>query len=169
MSQTTFNEDIYAPNISCKSIKATGPCISNAMIEAAAAISATKLEHRYNAKYAQKAGTDVVSETMPVHTCRAAAVVTAIEVVPIVAPTGGDKQFTVNVRKGNAGGAFATILSAVVTIDQSDASRTVYTATINAPNLAAGDTLDVVITASGATGSQGQGVLVNVHVEEQAA
>ncbi len=122
MGQVVFPDDIHAPNMTCDTIKARSPCISNAMIEAGAAIAASKLVHRYNARHGQKGGTDVASETMGVHTFRAAGTIVAVEVVPLVAPTGGNKQFTVDVKLGNA-----------------------------------------------STGSQGQGVLVNVHVEEQPA
>jgi len=167
MSQTSFTDDLYSPNVSCKTIRATSPCIGDSMILSDAAIAASKLVHRYHATHAQKAGTDVVSETMPVHTFRAAGSIVAVEIVPIVAPTGGNKLFTVDVKRGNAGAGFASILSAVITVDQASVSRTVYVAAITLPNAVDGDTLEVVIAASGSTGSQGQGVLVNVHVEEQ--
>ena len=75
---------------------------------------------------------------------------------------------TVDIKLGSQGVAFATILSGVVTIDNTKANRQVVDGTISTLTAVAGDTLEVVVAASGSTGSQGQGLSVTVTVREDA-
>lgn len=140
--------------------------IGNTEIEAGAAIDATKLIHQFPISYAQANGSDVASATQLLHVFRGAATILSVEVVPATAPTGGDKQFTVDFKLGNAGSGFATILSGVITVDSSSVTRTVQTGTLTTTAAADGDTLEVVITASGSTGSQGQGFVTTCFVSE---
>jgi hypothetical protein len=149
--------------------------ITDAMIQAAANLAASKLEHQHAITYRQKTGADVVTETVDLHIARGnTGSVIGVDVVATTAPVGTgtpatDKKFTVNVLKGNQSTGFATVLTAVVTIDSTVANRQVVAASLVAsPALAAGDTIRVVVTASGSTGSQGQGLVVNVNVREKA-
>lgn len=171
MGAITFPADTdvhYAGTLSARVMNVPSNAISNSQIIAAAGIEATKIVHQHALSYSQAGGSDVVSATVPVHIFRGAAEIIAVEVVPIVAPTGGDKQFTVDVQLGNAGSAFASILSAVVDVDDAGSTdRTVMAGTITTDDAADGDTLQVVVTASGSTGSQGQGVIVTVWIREQ--
>ncbi len=142
--------------------------ISDDHVNAGAAIDADKLQHRHALNYAQADGSDVVTATQLLHVCRAAGMVVDVEARVTTAPTGGDKQFTVDIQKAVDGGSFSTILSAVLTFGGSD--NTLQTATLSGtPTLADGDALRVVITASGSSGSQGQGVVVTVNIDEDAA
>lgn len=142
--------------------------ITNAMVSAAAAIGAEKIIHQYAVHYQQAGGGDVASATVIVHVAKGAGLLVAVRIVPIVAPTGGDKAFTVDVKKGNAAGAYATVLTGVETIDSSVADREVVSATIDGTkdDYSAADSFTVVIAASGSTGSQGQGVLVELFFQE---
>lgn len=137
-------------------------------IEAAAGVEATKLEHQHALHYDQAAGSDVASQTRLLHTFRAPARLVDVQVCCAVAPTGGDKAFTVDIKLGSQGVAFATILSGVVTINSTKADREVVDGTISTLTAVAGDTLEVVVAASGSTGSQGQGLAVTVTVREDA-
>lgn len=134
-------------------------------------ISAQKLEHRHAIHYAQNNGADVVSATQVIHVSRAVGQVISVEVRPTTAPTGGDKQFTVEIEKAADGSnTWTSVLSDPVTVDSGEASHTLITAVLDGtPALADGDALRVVITASGSTGSQGQGVNVTVNLDERAS
>ena len=130
------------------------------------AVPASKVIHQFAVHYAQAGGSDVVVATFPIHTCYKDGTLVAVEVTPLVAPTGGDKAFTVDVQKGNQAGAFATVLSSVVTINNTKADRQVVAGSLSTTALADGDTLEVVIAVSGTTGSQGQGALITVTIQE---
>ena len=169
MAQTVFPDDLRVNGtFSAQTVNLPNSTVQNQHVIASAGIEATKLEHQHALKYAQADGADVVSESVAIHHFRATAEIVSVEVVPITAPTGGDKEFTVDVQKGSAGSAFASILTGVVTVDSTSADRTGQAGTISGTTAADGDTLRVVVTASGSTGSQGQGVLVVVTVREGA-
>lgn len=140
--------------------------VADAAIAAAAKISASKLQHRHSLNYQQAAGADIATATIPLFIARKAGSILAIEVAAHTAPTGGDKQFTVDLQAGNQSTAFATVLSAVVTYSSTQADREVEVGTISTPALAIADQLRLVVTASGSTGSQGQGLAITVTVDE---
>lgn len=129
-------------------------------------VPASKVIHQYAVQYGQAGGTAVVAVTMGLHSSYKDGTIVAVQVTPLVAPTGGDKAFTVDVKKGNQAGAFASVLSAVVTVDNTKADRQVLSGSLSSTSLSAGDTLEVVIATSGTTGTQGQGVLVTVTIQE---
>jgi hypothetical protein len=137
-------------------------------IASAAAIAATKVVQEITGKAAQNGGADVAAATTPIHAAYKAGTVVGFRVAILTAPTGGDKAFTVDLKKSTGGGAFASILSAVVTIDSSKANNTTYSATISSGSYSAGDILQVVVAASGSTGSQGQGVIAEAILHEAA-
>ena len=131
-------------------------------------IASTKVVHRIDLHYDQVGGTDVVSETKELRICRGEGTLLGVKVRPKTAPTGGDKAFTVDVKKAaEASGSFSTLLDSVVTVDSSSADNTVQDATlISDPTTDAEDCIQIVVTASGSTGSQGQGVQVTLFYEE---
>lgn len=131
-------------------------------------LASEKVVHRVDLEYSQVNGTSVVSETKLLRLCRASGTVLGVKVRPTTAPTGGDKQFTVDIQKASdASGSWTSLLNAVVTVNSSSADNTLQTATLAAtPTTAANQAIRVVITASGSTGTQGQGVLVQVWYEE---
>lgn len=142
--------------------------VTNAKVSTSAAIAASKLVHRFPLKYHQKNGTDVASETMLLHIMRAAGEVVSIEARCTTAPTGGDKAFTIDVLKAADGSSsWTSLLSSVITMNSSDANDTLNVGTlIGSPTLADGNAIRVVIATSGSTGSQGQGLVVTINVNE---
>lgn len=130
-----------------------------------ARIDADKTEHQHPISYWQDSSAIVASETEAVHTFKSAAEIVAVSIVPITPPTGA-KQYTVDIKKGNAGAGYTTILSAIVTVNASKAARTPIAATLAVTSAADGDSLEVIITASGATGVQGTGVNVVIWCRE---
>lgn len=129
-------------------------------------IGADKVVHHFALQYFQAAGADIVTATIPLHTMLRDGELVAVEVVATTAPAGGDKKFTVDLHKGSQAAAFATMLSAVVTYDNTKANRQVVAAALASTLLADGDTLQVIVTTSGATGTQGQGLVVTVTIRE---
>lgn len=167
MPADIVNNDLHVNGtLSSKSFNAPPGSIGDADIEGNAGIQASKVVHQHAVRYHQAGGTDVVAATVPLHIFYGDAEILAVEVVPITAPTGGDKAFTVDVKKGNQAGAYATILSSVITINSGVANRQVVSGTLSTTTALDGDSLTVVVAVSGSTGSQGQGVVVIVWLRE---
>jgi hypothetical protein len=82
-------------------------------------------------------------------------------------PAGGDKAVTVDLQKSTGGGAFATLLTAVITINSASSAKTKYTGTLVAtPTFVAGDLLRIVVALTGTTGNQAQGLVARAVVQE---
>lgn len=132
-----------------------------------------KAVHRYNLSHGQANGSDVVSETKLLRICRGAGTLKSFEVRPTTAPTGGDKQFTVDIQKAaDASGSWTSMINPVVTMSSADSDNTLEAATIKtdgSEDTADGNAIRIVITASGSTGSQGQGFVATAEYEEQSA
>ena len=112
---------------------------------------------------------EVHDATVELHTAYATGTILAIEVMNRTAPTGGNKAHTVDLKKGNASTAFASVLSAVITMNSSSVDKTVYAGTLSTTAVADGDTLQLVVATSGTTGTQGSGLCVTVWLRENPA
>jgi len=129
-----------------------------------------KTVHRHVIHYSQADGTDVAAAIVPIHTAAVAGVVSAVQVVCLDCPQGGDKHFTADLKLCNAGTpAPASILTAPVDCAAATPDATVIEGVVDEEAVAAGDTLVVVIAVAGSTGNQGQGLVVTVTVDEDAA
>lgn len=146
--------------------------IRNEAIASDAAVAATKLQHQHCLSYQQAGGTDVTDATHLLHIAAGDGALAGLSVRPVTAPTGGDKAYTVDLQKAVDGSnSWTSLLNAPIEISvaQSSADHTLQQAILAAsPAYAAGDALRLVITTSGSTGSQGQGVLVTVTLREAA-
>lgn len=107
---------------------------------------------------------EVASVTVPIHVAKHAGTIVSIEVSCITAPTGSD-SFTVDLKKGNQSTAFATVLSGTISYSATQADREVEAGTLVTLTYDAGDTLQLVITATTTT-TQGAGVCVTVVLDE---
>jgi hypothetical protein len=144
--------------------------VTNENIEVDAQIDAGKLVHRHPIQYGQKNAADVASETIMRYIAGAAGEVVSVVARVTTAPTGGDKQFTVKVQKAaNASGSWTDILTAPITFAAGDANDTLKVGTLTGATYNGTDALRIVITASGTTGSQGQGLEVMIFTDELAA
>lgn len=167
MAISTMRGDIaFVGECSFSDINLSAGCVSDSNVNGSAAIGAAKVIHQFPVSYDQAAGADVASQTRLVHIARGAGTLVEVQVTDSTAPTGGDKQYTVDVKKSTAGGAFASVLTSVVTRSAADTSRVVESATITTASYIADDIYQVVVTASGSTGSQGQGVVVTLWLQE---
>lgn len=158
----------FEQTLRVKTLVPSAGCVLDAHVGAAAAIQATKVVHEHTFTYKQDDGSDVAAATVPIGIMRAAGTIKAVEAVCIDAPEGGDKGFEVDVQKAANGVAAATVLTGTIDWDsgiQSDYE--VQDGTVaSAGAIAADYTLVVVITVSGSTGNQGQGLQVTVRVRE---
>lgn len=141
----------------------------NTCIPAQKSIPAYGLVHRFPVYSRQVGGSSVVDLTELAHIFAFAGKITGVQVVPIVAPDGGDRQFTVDVLLGNQGGAYATILTTPIVVSDSHANRQVLSGVlaVNPTVCSAGDSVQVVWDASGSTGTQGLGAVATIFVEEE--
>lgn len=130
-------------------------------------VDAATLTHRHELTYGQLSGVDVASETKLLHGQRgASSLIADIRIFVDTAPTGGDKQFTVDLQKADSSNDWASILQEEVTIDSTRADGDEITPSLNDTDFAADDLFRVVVTASGSTGSQGQGFQLSVFLDE---
>lgn len=151
-----------------QSVRLPAGSIADDEVAVGAKVSADKIVHRHLLNYSQKDGTDVVSEAVVLHVAKFAGRLRSVEVRPTTAPSGGDKQYTVDVQKAADGsGTWTSLLNSIVTVDSSAASNTKIAATLVAdPSVAAGEALRIVVTTSGTTGTQGQGLCVAIEYDE---
>ncbi len=141
--------------------------ISNATIEANAAIAADKLDHRYNPTESQP-NTNATAETRVLYRARAAGQVLAFDTGALVAAT-GNSTVTVDLQKSTGGGAFATVLTGTVQLDVGDPAIVPVAGTLVAtPTYVAGDVFRIVQTISAGTGTLPTGVFWSGEFQEGA-
>lgn len=165
---TTFLENLIANTLTVNRAS-----FGDGDIKTGADINADKLEHRVHAVYQLPDGADVAATSgdgVPIYTCvrTNGATIKGVHVICPDAPEGGDKTFSVDIKKASAGSAAATVLTAAVTYPAGTPDYTMRTGTVASANLANGDTLLVSVAVSGSTGNQGQGLLVLVVLDEKA-
>lgn len=129
-------------------------------------LSVDRLAHRIASDYSQAIASVVASETKVIRSSYATGSVKAFIVSVDTAPTGGDKAFTVDLQKSTGAGAYASVLSAVITINSSSTAKTAYSATISSASYSANDLFKVIVTTSGSTGTQGYGVQATAFFDE---
>jgi len=169
MALDQINNDLHVNGtLSAKTANLPDGCIGDDEIQSNAGIAASKIVHQFDLNYTQVPGTAVVAATHDLRIVKGAtAVVAAIEAaITGTIATGADRTVNVDLQKGNAGSAFATILTGTIEFDNADALRTPTAGAIASPNLVDGDILRVVITVAGAAGNQADGLIVSVTLQE---
>lgn len=143
-----------------------GALTANSLNLQTGTISADRIGRRVAAFYSQATNAVVASETRMVYIANASGSVVGVDCAVETAATGGDKAFTVDVKKSTAGGSFASVLSATQSLSSSSTAKTVYSPTISTASYTTGDLYQVVITTSGSTGTQAYGVNVTLTFDE---
>jgi len=167
MAQDLINNDMYVNGAFGAKVLIPPPgCITDTAVQAQAGIDATKLIHQFPLRYSQAPGTAVIAETTHLHITRATGTVVSIEAMTPTPATGADRTVSIDLQKSTAGGAFASILSAPITLNNSTTARAVVTVTIANTALVDGYFLELVVTVAGAVGNQAQGLLVTVTLRE---
>jgi hypothetical protein len=171
MAYSKLDSDLFV-NGHLTSITAALPSgtVTNAMVNASAAIASTKVQQDTILTYWQVDGSDIVDAIAGIYIARQAATIVAIEVACIDGPSGGGgdpKHFHVDLLKGNTGTPNgATVLAAAIDYVNGTADGTVMAGTISSATLADGDYLIVSVDAVGADNTQGQGLIVTVTIRE---
>lgn len=132
-------------------------------------LAAAKAVQRHTSRHVQAPGAAVVTQTQLLHLARGDGELLGVTIRPLTAPIGGDKQYTIDLQRAADGsGTWASLLNAPYVVDRTRADDTNLAAALAVdPSYVAGDALRLVVTASGSTGTQGDGLLVQVDLEEQ--
>lgn len=150
---TLIVDDFAPPNSS----------IGNAQIDVADPINSDKLEHQYLPTYSQP-NTTATTETRVIHVARAAGTIEGFRAGSIAACSGA-ATITFDLKKNGT-----TVLSSVITLDNANTARVIEAGTLSgSPTVAAGDVLEVVITATASGGTLGTGAFCQAIVREGAS
>jgi len=168
MDLDILNNHIYAKGglTVAESFSAPSGSITNAMIVAAAGISASKLQRRITVRVSQMSGLPADSGSWIVHVCRGTGTLQALECVVDTLGV-SDASLAVDLRKSTGGAAFASVLTADVDMS-TQAVRTVVAGTFDDDELVDGDILQIVIQASPNAGTLPQGLCVVLTLDEAA-
>jgi hypothetical protein len=150
--------------LTCGSFSVPAGTLTNAGVNASAAIATTKMVHRYMKTYAQESATAATDEKRVVHTVYGATgTILAFECGAVVACVGAatlDFDCLVN---------GASILTAVVRVDSGDAAYAILAGTIDTAALEDGDVIEIHIDQTTGGGTDGKGAFATVIFDEVAA
>ncbi len=146
--------------------------IRNANI-AAGSVDSGKLGQEPALNYYQAPGSDIATATADLHVCNVAGVVDSVQaavtgviasgVHALVHSRVSERSVTVDILKSTGGGAFASILTSVLTLNSSNTIRVPVDATITTTAFAAADLYRITVTqVAGTTGTRPQGLIVTV-------
>lgn len=164
VTPTVFSGPVVVTgNFSCSSLSAPAGCISDTAIVVPSAgsngINTTKLNHRQHVRYSQAEGSSIATETRIVWlTNGTQASFVSVRAIEKTASSGGD-TVTVDIRKNGT-----SILSGATPISVTGTS--VVTGIITTTTSTVGDYVEVVVTATHTSGTLGQGLYVDLIVDE---
>jgi len=168
MSLTVFPEDVHVDGtLSAKNFKAPIASIDDSAIESLAGIQASKVIHRWAVSLFQPPGTAVIAQTWLAHIVSGATGrLAGVQAAVITQASGADREISIDVQRGNAGSAFATVLTAPLVLDDATPDRAPQSATVTGADQVAGDIIKVSAAVSGAAGAQAQGLIITLFFEE---
>lgn len=135
--------------------------VTSASVEPAAEIEATKTEQRQRLTYSQESATTTVSETKTIHVVYGTTgTLRGFRAGSIVANVGA-ATITVDLKKNGV-----SMLSAVITLNNSHTARQVVAAALASSALVAGDVLEITVVATAGGGTLGKGVFAEAIVDE---
>jgi len=138
--------------------------VTDAMVNGSAAIATSKMRHRTFKHYSQEAATTSADEARCLHAVYGATgTVISFKAGSVVANI-GDSTVTVDLHNDGA-----SILTAVITLDSTNAAYTPEAGTIDTAAVVAGDVLEVVIDATVGTGTLALGVYCELVIDEDPA
>lgn len=134
-----------------------------------AGIGATKVIHQTTmSELLFGPTTNVANVTAPLFICNAeTAELVDFDVALFGAMTTGDRTVTVDLQKSTGAGAFATIMSTPVELNDTNAARLAVSGVIADVDLIAGDIIQVVVTLGGSSGTLAQGLLVSLTTRDR--
>lgn len=133
-------------------------------------IPAETVEHQFPiAKELFGPATTIANQTSWLFAANAEGELVGIDALIATAATGADRTVTIDVQKSTGGGAFATVLSTTIDIDDGTTVRTPLAATIASPTYVAGDIFQAIATVAGSAPDQALGLLLMVYAREMPA
>lgn len=158
-------------NLNSKTLTIPPGTIVNAGIGAAAAIATSKMLHRHVIQYHQEDGAniaDTTGEGDPIHLCRVATTLLAIEAT-WVDGSSGTGTCTIDLKYANDDPtAPTTCLTGVITLDNGVSNYEPVAGTLAVTAFVAGDVLMIVVDETDGD-SAPQGLIVTVTLDEAAA
>ena len=130
-------------------------------------LTADQVVHQFTRGIAQEDSANAANSTQIVHIAKGAGVVSAVR---LVVGTLADQDYVVNVdiKRSNAGAAFATLLAASLNANNTSTVRVPVSGTlIGDPSYNAGDVFQLTINSVGTTGSPAKGVCAEVFFQEK--
>jgi hypothetical protein len=169
---TTFTDNVHMAGTTTIVDLDANASIANADIASNAAIAATKLEGQFGvtAELAESS-TNVAAVTRLVHIVHGATGEIVDVEAAIMAAMTTDRTVTVDVHKSTGGGAFATVFTTAIALDDSTVVRTATGGTLDSTktDLVAGDILEVIVTLGGTGGTLAQGLVATLTLREDPA
>jgi len=131
-------------------------------IAAGANLAASKLQHQYEKTFGQPL-TAATSETRVIHVCKGAVGEVVAFKAGSIGVAAGNATVTVDLKKNGA-----SILTAVITLDNANTTYIAEDAALSFTALAAGDVLSVTTVATIGTGTLPTGVFAEAVLRENA-
>lgn len=142
--------------------------VTNAKVAAGAKIDQSKLQHQHRIPYTQP-NTAATSVTIPIWRIFGATATLLELAVGSLTVAVGAATVTVDLQKSTSGGAFASVLTSVVTLDTGNTARVAELAAIATAGGVAEDLYQLVITATAGGGTLPTGLFVFLTLKEDAA
>jgi hypothetical protein len=157
MSASRLDGDFHvAGNLSANTITIPDGAISNAKVVASAGIAASKMQHQHRAGYGQP-NSAATTETRSIAVVFGATGTLFDFRAGSIAKAVGDSTVTIDLKKNGA-----SVLNTIITLDSANTNRLAEAATFSAASLAAGDWLEIVVTATIGTGTLPTGVFASL-------
>lgn len=151
--------------LSCATLSVPSGTIGNDDVASDAAISASKLQGEFSLAHAQTGNVAAVAADY-LRICRGTGQIVAVEAALNEVIPSGDRTAVIDLQKGNAGSAFATVLSAPITLDSTNVLRTPEVGAVSSATTADNDILRIVVTLGGSSGTNPAGLSVTVTYRE---
>ena len=146
----------------------TGGGIRDTDVATGAGIQATKLEHQQSmdAELFDESTTVAALASRLLHISYAAGTIVAFEGIITTQATGADRTVNVDLQKSTGGGAFASITTTDIEIDNTTTIRVPVAAVLSSTGLVDGDILRAVVSVAGSADAQAIGLLVTLTIRE---
>lgn len=168
MALSTFLTDLYiSGTLVPAALRLPAGSVTDAAIEAAAGIAATKLEHEIRRTLEVEPATAIAAVSKLSHVAKAAGTIAAVRALVVTKATGADRTVNVDLQKSTGGGAFATVLSATIAFNNGSTNLAVVSATLASAAYVAGDVFKWIVTVAGSAGAQAAGLLAEAIFREE--
>lgn len=172
MGQSRIEQDVYvAGNLSAQSVTLPSGTVTNAAVQSAALIDATKLVHQAPGAMGAclqlfEPATAITAVNQTIGMAYSSGSLVAFTAWIEVVATDVSRTVTVDLQKSTGAGAYATVLSATIGFTNASSIRTAVSGTISSASYVAGDIFRVVVTVAGGAGTQAKGLTFRLITRE---